>query len=139
MMQSIIDRLMASGTPFAMGGGAGELADVTDRPNALPAVFVYVSREASAPNEHINIISQRTAVDFAIVIVTENLSQDNNAAAASDIESLKTYVRSQLLGFKPTGMTDLLEHVDGEMQQALGGVVWFEDVFTGAYYLEKRP
>ncbi len=122
MTPSIIDRLMEPGTPFAMGGGAGELADVTDRPNALPGA---------------NILRQRTEVDFAVVIITENLSQDNNAAAAGDIEALKTYVRSKLLGFKPTGMIEFLQHVDGELQQALGGVVWFEDVFTGAYFLEK--
>ncbi|MEH3093368.1 MAG: hypothetical protein PGN20_15335 [Agrobacterium cavarae] len=139
MMQSILDRLMEPGTPFAMCGNAGDLADVTDRPNTLPAVFVYMSREASEPNEQINIIRQRTAVDIAVVYVTENLSEDNNGAAAGDIEILKTFARNKLLGFLPTGFADPLEHVEGEMQQALAGAVWFEDVFTGAYYLEKRP
>lgn len=138
MIKSILDRLMEPGTPFRICGGAAELADVTDRPTALPAIYVYVSHEASAPNDRINTILQRTAVDFAVVIVTGNLSGRNNASAAADLEGLKRYVRGQLLGFLPAGTKDPLEHVEGEMQQALAGTVWFEDVFTGAYYQEKK-
>jgi len=70
------------------------------------------------------------------VIVTSNLSQVNNAAAANDVEVLKAYVRSKLLGFMPEGAADPLEHVEGELQSAIGGTVWFEDVFTTAHYQE---
>ncbi|MCZ7933524.1 hypothetical protein O9X90_14490 [Agrobacterium leguminum] len=138
MIDTIIARLLENDTPFAIAGGAAELADVKDRPVNLPAVYVYISHEKSAPNERINTLLQRTAFDVAIVIVTENLSQGDNAAARGDIEALKTFVRGQLLGFLPAGATDPMEHVEGEIQQALNGVVWFEDVFTSAYYQEKR-
>lgn len=137
MIDSIINRLQESGTPFRIAGGAGDLADVKTVPTAMPAVYVYVSHEASAPSERVNDILQRTAVDFSIVFATQNLSKTNNAAAAGDLEALKKYVRRKLLGFVPTGATDPLEHVEGELQQALDGVVWFEDVFTGAYYQEQ--
>ncbi|OCJ64011.1 hypothetical protein A6U96_09420 [Agrobacterium tumefaciens] len=138
MIDSILARLLENETPFAIAGGAAELADVKDRPVNLPAVYVYISHEKSAPNEHVNILRQRTAFDVAVVIVTENLSRGDNGAARADIEALKSFVRGQLLGFLPAGASDPLEHVEGEIQQALNGVVWFEDVFTSAYYQEKR-
>lgn len=136
MIPSIISRLMESGTPFRISGGAAELADVKTQPNAMPAVFVYRSREQSEASPYIESVYQRTAVDIAVVIVTGNLSKLNNAAAANDVEALKAYVRSQLLGFMADGAADPLQHVEGELQQALDGAVWFEDVFSTAYYQE---
>ncbi|SEH22533.1 hypothetical protein [Rhizobium sp. NFR12] len=137
MIKSIIDRLQEAGTPFRIAGGAGELANVKDQPPNTPAVYVYIARERSAQSERINSIMQRTAADIGVVIVTTNLSQQKNAAAAGDIETLKTYVRAKLLGFMAEGASDPLEHVEGELQQALGGTVWFEDVFTNARYQEE--
>ncbi len=138
MIASIIARLMEPGTPFRIVGGAAELADVKDHPTALPAAYVYEARERSEQNERINSILQRTACDIAVVIVTGNLSKVNNAAAAGDLTSLKNHVREKLLGFLPDGASDPLEHVEGEMQQALGGTVWFEDVFATAHYQESQ-
>lgn len=138
MIASIIDRLLEAGTPFRVCGGAGELADVKDQPAATPAAYVYLARERSEPSDRIESVLQRTACDIGVVIVTSNLSRTNNAAAASDIEQLKAYVRRQLLGFTPEGASDPLEHVEGELQQALSGTVWFEDVYATAHYQESQ-
>lgn len=138
MIPAIIGRLMEAGTPFRISGGAGDLADIKDQPPATPAVYVYVAREASSPNPLTNKIRQRTAIDIGVVLVTSNLSKLNNAAAANDIESLKTYVRRKMIGFLPEGAADPITHVEGELQQALSGTVWFEDVFTTAIYLKKE-
>lgn len=138
MIASIIARLKEAGTPFRIVGGAADLADVKDHPPSLPAVYVYEARERSEQNERINGILQRTACDIAAVIVTGNLSKVNNAAAAGDLKSLKDHVRGKLLGFLPDGASDPLVHVEGELQQALGGTVWFEDVFATAHYQESE-
>lgn len=138
MIQSIIDRLMEPGTPFRMAGGASELAAVKDVPPATPAVYVYVSREVSSDSERIESVFQRTAVDIGVVMVTTNLAKANNAAATGDIEALKKFVRRQLLGFMPQGAADPLMHIEGELQQALSGTVWFEDVFATSHYQESE-
>ncbi|MFD1330256.1 Gp37 family protein [Mycoplana ramosa] len=137
MIASILARLQQSGTPFRLAGSAAELADVKDRPAQTPAVYVYVAREKSAPNERVNGFLQRTEVDLGVVIVTSNLSGNNNAAASAELDQAKAYVRKQLLGFVPAGTEEPLEHVEGELQQALSGTVWFEDVFSTAYYLKE--
>ncbi len=138
MIASILTRLMEAGTPFRIFGGAGELADVKDRPVQTPAVYVYVSGENSGQNERIGGLLQRTEALISVLYVTTNLSQQNNAAATGDIEALKKYGRRKLLGFKPDGAADPLTHVEGEIQQALSGTVWFEDVFATAYYQTKE-
>ncbi len=137
MISTILARLQEAGTPFRIAGGAAQLAEVKDRPAQLPAVYAYVARERSEPNEQMNAHRQRMAVDIAVVIVAGNLSNATSlsAAAADDLDALKSYVRGQLLGWS-FGALDPFEHVEGEMQSALSGVVWFEDVYTTATYLE---
>ncbi|WP_455270307.1 phage tail terminator protein [Rhizobium herbae] len=138
MIQSIIARLQEPGTLFAIAGGAAALADVKDAPLSFPAVYVFISDERSSENQRMGRIMQRTVATIGVVIVTKNLSTINNAAAATDIEVLRKYCRRKLLGFIPADAEDPMEHVGGELQQALGGVIWFEDAYTTSYYIEEE-
>lgn len=138
MIQSILDRLQETGTPFAIAGGAAALADVKDAPLAFPAVYVFISDERSSENQRMGTILQRTVATIGVIIVTKNVSAINNAAAATDIEVLRRYCRKKLLGFIPTDAEDPMEHAAGELQQALSGVVWFEDAYTTSYYIEEE-
>jgi hypothetical protein len=135
LIQSIINRLMGTGTPFRISGGASALAAVKDTPPQTPAVYVYSARELSEKSDKTGRVRQRTAVDIGVVIVASNLSGQNNAAAADEVEVLKAFVRGKLVGFLPDDALDPLQHVEGELQQALAGTVWFEDVFTTTHYL----
>jgi len=138
LIQAILERLMEDGTPFRIAGGAAQLADVKDTPTAMPAVYVFTSDERSAPSDRVGgAILQRTTATIGVVMVTQNLSKSNNAAATGDIEALKTFCRRKLIGFDAGQQIDPLEHLAGELQQALSGTVWFEDAFTTAYYLQE--
>lgn len=129
-------RLSATGTPFALVEGANELAQVSDRPPATPAAYVFVSGETSAANERITgPVLQRTATDISVVIITENSGSPEDVAR--DIEQLKKFGRKQLLGFTPAD-ADPLEHIVGKIQQVKDNMVWFEDVFGTAIYLEEQ-
>lgn len=138
MIQSILDRLMEAGTPFAICGGAAALADVKDAPLAFPAVYVFVSDERSSENQRVETVLQRTVTTIGVVVVTKNLSTINNAAAATDVDALRRYHRRKLLGFVPATAEEPMEHAGGELQQALAGTVWFEDAYTTAYYIEEE-
>lgn len=138
MIADILARLMEPETPFKMSGAAGSLSDIKDAPRAVPAVFGYISAEKSEPNERATgRIMQRTRIDVSIVIVTRNLSKSDNGLAATDIDPLKAKVRSRMIGWQPTDDHDPIEHVEGELIQAVGGYVWFEDVYTTATYTEE--
>lgn len=139
MIKEIVERLSEAGTPFRIIGGAGGLAQVKDRPPQVPAAYVYFTNENSAPNQRATgSVMQRSAADIAVTIATENLSGEDNFEAAEDIENLKAFVRRKLIGFMPEGADDPLEHVTGELQQAAAGIIWFEDVYATARYLEEE-
>lgn len=136
MIRSIIARLLANDTPFRLVDGASALARVKDAPPTSPAAFVYSGRDRSEPSERMTGVAlQRSVSDISVVIVQENLSSD--LASSDDIEELKDFVRSRLVGFVPDGADEAMEHVEGELQEAKGGVVWFEDIYSVARYIEE--
>lgn len=140
MIPSIVARLMEANTPFRICGGAGALASIKDRPPQVPAVYVFEASESSTLSERsTGPVFQRSTVDIGVVIVTENLSGTDEFAAAEDIGNLKSYVRKQLIGFMAAGADEPLQHVTGELQQAVAGTIWFEDVYTTARYIEEQP
>lgn len=130
--------LLGAGTPFKLVRGAAQLASVKDRPDALPAAFVLVTREVTAENGRLTGgVLQRCERDVAVVIVCEDLSDIDGDAAADELEGLKTYVRGQLIGFKPTDMVDVITHVSGEVIEARAGCAWFEDTYSAPIYLKE--
>ncbi|MBI1246160.1 MAG: hypothetical protein GC202_14255 [Alphaproteobacteria bacterium] len=117
--------------------GAAELAAVKDKPKASPVAYVFVGREQSGENTRgTGGVLQRVERDISVVIVTSNLSDRLGAAAAAEIEALKTSVRASLIGWTPASMVEPLTHVNGELVEARDGFVWFEDVFSAPSYLE---
>jgi hypothetical protein len=139
MIPEIQNRLRtAAGTPFAVVGGITALAQVKDRPAAMPAAYVFILNDASGQNQRMTgPVMQRTEADVAVVIITENVSDPLGDAAADDLEQLKIFVRMQLLGFVPMPGIDPIEHVGGAVTRAVKGTVWFQDVFSAAYYQQE--
>ena len=138
IVDEIITRLKASGTPFTIVDGAAALSEVKDRPPQTPAAYVYISNEASKPTERATgRVLQRMETDVAVVIITDNVA--GALHVSGDIESLKGFVRGHLVGYAPTSALDPLEHVLGQVVQIKDGLVWFEDVYATATLLEEQP
>ena len=132
-----IARLNQPGTPFRIVEGAASIPNVNDRPNASPAVYVLIVEQSSGDNElATGPVLQLSEIDVALVIITENVSDDQMAAAADDMESLTAFARAQLIGWRPSAAETPVEHVSGKILKARGGAVWFEDRFTTTVYLE---
>jgi hypothetical protein len=138
IIQDLIDKLLETGTPFSIVDGANALAEVDKRPPATPAAYVYVAAEASGANQRMTgPVLQRSAVDIAVMIVTENLA--GRIDAARDIETLKGFVRGRFIGLVPVGEgTEPIEHVEGKIVSVKDGMVWFEDVFGTAQFLTEQ-
>lgn len=132
-------RLLAEDTPFTIVRGATGLAQVKDRPDGiLPVAFVLSAREVSAENSRATgAILQRQERDVMVVIVAEDLGDADGDAVQDELERLKTWCRTQLIGFKPTDMVDLITHVEGNVVEARNGCVWFEDTFSAPIYLKE--
>lgn len=138
IVDEIIARLQAAGSPFKIVDGAAALSEVKDRPQQTPAAYVYISNEASKPNERMTgRVLQRMETDIAVVIITDNIA--GALQVSGDIESLKGFVRRHLVGYVLPSALDPLEHVLGQVVQIKDGLVWFEDVYATAVLLEEQP
>lgn len=136
-----IARLAAIDPPaFAIVEGADGFASIDTRPTALPAAYVLVEEETSAPNERMTgPVLQRCEADVAVVIVTENVSDHTGAAAAADIEALKAKVRAALVGFVPASAEDgtPVEHISGALLKARGGIIWHRELFAAVSIISE--
>jgi hypothetical protein len=141
IVSDIITRLKDTpSSPFRLCETAAELASIRDKPLALPAVYVLITNESAEPSAYATgKVRQRLEVDIAVVIVTGNVSDSRGAAASSDVDALKQFVRAALLGFELSPEHDPLEYVSGEMIRASNGTVWFECMFSTAFHIEDQP
>lgn len=131
-------RLLEPGTPFALVKGATALALVKDRPLTLPAAYVLSPKEVSGANERgTGNVLQRSERDIMVVIVCQELSDFEGDATSDTLETFKSYVRGQVIGFVPTDMNEPITHVAGEVVEAIGGTVWFEDTYSAPIYLKE--
>lgn len=129
----------AADTPFALVEGAISLAQIKDRPEAMPAAYVFPVRAASSGNQRATGgILQETADDIGVVFIFENLSGPIGDPATDELEALIKWVRRRLLGFEVTGC-DPLEHIDGELVKARSGVVWWQETFGTKSLQEDQP
>lgn len=135
-VELIIERLLQAGTPFTGVFGAADFAAIEDDRPVSPAAYVLTLDEASGPNERVTgPVLQRLESDIAVVIVVDNVADYRMGAASSDLQPLKSFVRSRLIGFEPDGIEGPVTHVSGKTVRATSGSVWFEDVYSAATYL----
>jgi hypothetical protein len=81
-------------------------------------------------------LRQTVGHDIGVLIIFENLSSPVGDAAADELETLFSWVRTCLLGFAPTDDMEPIEHVSGELIKARSGTVWWQETFGTADYLE---
>lgn len=130
MISEIRDLLLVAGTPFALVEGVVALSQITDRPTAMPAAYVVPLRAASSANQYATGPTvQRTADDIGVIIIFENLAQPLGEPGTDELEALYTWVRNQLVGAVIHDDFDPIEHIDGELVKARGGVVWWQESF----------
>lgn len=125
---------------FSTVGLAADFAAIERNMPTTPAAFVLIKSEVSAPTDRVTgLVLQVCQVDVAVVIVTENVADPLGAAASTDMTDLKRAVRKALIGWMPACAEQPIEHVSGELLKARNGVIWHEDVFSTAVYLEEEP
>ncbi|MES0879696.1 phage tail terminator protein [Roseibium sp. SCP14] len=138
LVSEIVERLKAGQTVFQTVAGAIEFSMLEKNMLAAPGAYVMSAEEASGENERATgKVLQRLESDIAVVIVVENLSGTLGAPAGDELEDLKKFVRSRLIGFEPASAEEPVTHVSGALIKASGGTVWFEDVYSAPSLLEQ--
>jgi len=123
-------------TVFKTVAGAIEFSQIEKKRLASPAAYVMVPEDASGENSRMAGVLQRLETDVAVLIVVDNFSGLTGEAAGDELEDLKAFVRTKLIGFEPASAGEPITHVSGELLKASGGTVWWEDRFSVPSYLE---
>ncbi len=143
---SIIDdvqaRLKAIDPPvFSIVDDAIALSAVKGRPNATPAAYVFLKEEHAQPNTRMSggPLLQLVEADIAVVIITDNVSDQTGGAVRTDLETLKAKVRGAVMGMVPPSSDGQapIEFVSGAVVNFSGGCVWHEQLFGCALMLEE--
>ncbi|MBP0439436.1 phage tail terminator protein [Tianweitania sediminis] len=144
-MSSLVDVVIArlrdtSGSPFRLVEPIAELAALKDGPNTTPAAFVVILEEVAGESERLTgPVLQPVEVDLGVYIVTSNVSDATGGAAAGEIDSLKAWVRQQMIGFAPNA-----EHgepftlIAGKLVRAAKGSVWWGETYGVTTWLEQQ-
>lgn len=139
IVAAIVARLKETGTPFALVAEVADLASVEKRPSATPAAYVFIKEDAAGENERMTgPVLQRIEADVAVVLITDNLTDGRMGTASTDIEALKTWTRSKVIGFTPTMIDEPVTYVGGQIVKARSGTVWWEELYGASFYIEEQ-
>ena len=137
-LSPVITRLKSQVTAFKKVAGAAEYgAARKDLKPLPPTAFVIPLRDAAGRNELENAISQRVSAQFAIVFAVQNLRDPRGSQANEDLDPLRDAVMTALLGWQPDSSSDPCEYVGGQLLDLDGALVWWQDVFTTAFYVRS--
>jgi len=135
MIAAIAQRLDDNVAALKLVGGAVEFQNAAEtNPTATPAAYVIPLEENPGPGAAVSIVIQRIAASVGVILVVRNVSDPKGAAAQGDMESLRAAVKAQLLGWQPTDAYDPLERGRSGLLAFRDGHMWWQDVYTTAYY-----
>lgn len=137
MIAETIARLLAEVSALKLVAGATEFGAASEsNPPATPAAYVIRLRETGGPRATYSRVEQRVPVEIGIVLVTRNVADAKGAAAGVDMETLRSAVRTALLGWEPPA-ADPLEFGAGGLLAFRDQHLWWQDSYRSTYDISE--
>ena len=128
-LRSIVEtRIKDNVTDFKEVSGAADLRTILVNAVNTPGCYVYRERNAARPNDRLNIVSQQRTEQIGLIIVTRNVKDARGGVNADESEQLCDLIQTQLLGYEPTGYTQL-GYVSGDLVLLRDGLHFWRDVY----------
>jgi hypothetical protein len=138
MLAEVAERLRDSCPSFRVVGDAAQFAAVIDQLPDTPAVYVLPLNERAGPNRFASgAVHQEVESQFGVVMAVRNVSDARGSAAGSDLTALREEVAAALIGWMPTGCSDLVIYAGGELVTFVNGCLWWQDEYLTAFPLRK--
>lgn len=133
MITETIARLQSQVAALKLVAGAAEFQAASEsNPIATPAAYVLRLSEKAGAQEGMAKVIQRVAAEIGIVIVLRNVADPKGAAADSDLDALRSAVRTALLGWAAPAC-DAFEYGAGGLLAFRDGHLWWQDSYQTAY------
>ena len=132
----VIARLQATLTGFKSIGGSAELDAVIDLKPATPAAFVLPLAESAVHTDLTGGTHQRISQRFGVLLCVSNVRDPKGAQALTDLATLRTQLRTALVGWIADAATQEPAHfVAGRTLKMDGdGRLWWLDEFEMTIY-----
>ena len=114
---------------FKEVAGAATLKSINNGGLTLPGCYVLrITNSASTP-EMLSAMSQTSTELIAVVIITDNFTDEKGAEASDANEILSNLVRESLLGWPPNEDYYELEYVGGQLALFEEGRLGWQDIY----------
>lgn len=116
---------------FAFIGTVADLdAALAGLPRAAPAAYVLLLAESAEDPDLASLHHQRLRLEFAVVIVCQNLRDATGAAASADLQARRLQVRAALMGWVPDAANgETVAYTAGRLLAFRDQLVWWTDEF----------
>lgn len=137
MITELKTRLQEEVQALKLVAGATEFQAASEtNPPVTPAAYVIRLRETGGPRATYSRVEQRVPTEIGIVLVVRNVADAKGAAAGVDMETLRSAVRTALLGWEPTGC-DPLEFGAGGLLVFRDQHLWWQDSYRSTYDISE--
>lgn len=141
LLNEVIERLRTESNSFSdRVFGAAEYASATESTAniTMPAAFIVLgSDDASIRSEGIVVAGDpNLSVVFGVVLVIDNTTDEQGAAASDSVEALRNEVFSALHSWKPANNYNYIQYVGGRLLNVTPTTLWYALTFTA---LEISP
>lgn len=134
MIDAVIARLTASVPMLKLIGGAAQFQTAAESlPKGTPAAFVIPLEENPGSNAMGDMVIQRVAVTFGVILVVRNVSDAKGEAARQGMETLRATVKAALLGWQPSPEFDPLERGRSGLLTFKESHMWWQDIYLTSY------
>lgn len=139
-IEAVIARLKAETTLFRDVDGAAGYDRAREDVRRFPAAYAIPLRELPGPNRYDNCkVGQRVAIQFAVVIIARDLSNDGGVGAVTELEACRSEVHGATLGWEAGETFEATIYKGGLLVSDIGrdGLVAWQATYETAYQLES--
>ncbi len=134
----IIARLKTQVPDLKVVGGSAELASAEIDLKQTPSAYVFeIGDEASKNTTGTMLVSQFNTVTFAVAIATKNLRDPRGQHAKADLRTIRSAIRTALLGWEPDAEFNPVEKRRGSLIKMRKTVLWWRDEFATSHLIRS--
>lgn len=135
LLALVINRLRDRVTALRSIAGAADLRTAQSELKRAPAAWVFLAAERAGANETVQVVSQRVAATFGVLLAVQNVSDAHGAAARDDLEAVRANVRTALLAWPPDADHEPCVFRTGRLLAFGDQVLWWVDEYETSYYV----
>lgn len=129
---AIEERIRSQIGGFRSVAGAADLRSVLEGRVTPPAAYVFRMRNSAGPNTLANAVDHRVLEQYAVVVVTRNVSDPRGGDSSDTNETLCNAISDALLGWEPAAGAEPMEYGGGRLVSLQDQFFFWQETYNTA-------